>query len=525
MIKEIIHKGEKRLALELEYNNELLNYVKKIPSRKWSKTLRIWHFPDNTESREYLKKYFHKMYNDFISNEIKNHKTENINNNATDKVLLYKTNQRLILILQWNKKNVEFLKTLKYYSYDNIEKRWLITNNEYNFNTITEYFAERIKIEEKLPIIKAAKKIAYNELHIVEHQKGRIKIIFKFNKELVALLRTFPYRTWDEVNGWWTTVNTEEVINELEKFCDQNKIKIKYFSKSQKIVKGRLMKEQIPNYRVCPEKYLDKLRLLRYSKNTLKTYSSNFEEFINYYHNKKIEDISEKEIIEFTRYLVVERGVSESYQNQSINAIKFYYERVLGESRKFYYLDRPKREKNLPVVLTKQEVKAMIDSTNNIKHKCLIMLIYSAGLRVSEAINLKINDIDSGREVINIRKGKGKKDRISLLSKDLLINLREYYKLYQPKEYLFTGKDNAAYSSSSVLKIVKRTAKRANINKHVTTHTLRHSFATHLLEQGTDLRYIQNLLGHASSKTTEIYTHITRKGMENIKNPLDDMGI
>ena len=139
-------------------------------------------------------------------------------------------------------------------------------------------------------------------------------------------------------------------------------------------------------------------------------------------------------------------------------------------------------------------------------------------------LNLKINDIDSGRKIINIRQGKGKKDRISLLSKELLINLREYYKLYQPKEYLFAGSNNTAYSTSSVLKIVKRAAKRAGIKKYVTTHTLRHSFATHLLEQGTDLRYIQNLLGHASSKTTEIYTHITRKGMENIKNPMDDMG-
>ncbi len=196
----------------------------------------------------------------------------------------------------------------------------------------------------------------------------------------------------------------------------------------------------------------------------------------------------------------------------------------MGESKKFYYLDRPKREKTLPEVLTKQEVKLMIDKTENIKHKCLIMLIYSAGLRVSEAINLKVEDIDSERGVIKIIQGKGKKDRISLLSKELLIHLREYYKLYQPSKYLFTGINNGSYSASSVLKIVKNAAKKAKINKHVTTHTLRHSFATHLLEQGTDLRYIQNLLGHASSKTTEIYTHITKKGMENIKNPMDDMG-
>ncbi|MEA1873190.1 MAG: site-specific tyrosine recombinase/integron integrase [Bacteroidota bacterium] len=279
------------------------------------------------------------------------------------------------------------------------------------------------------------------------------------------------------------------------------------------------------NYKKCPKKYIDKLLLLRYSESTIKTYSSNFEEFINYYNTKKINDISEPEIIEFTRYLVVERGVSESYQNQSINAIKFYYEKVLGESRKFYYLDRPKREKNLPEVLTKQEVKLMINATTNLKHKCLIMLMYSAGLRTSEAVNLKIKDIDSDKGMILIKSGKGKKDRYSLLSKKTLLYLREYFVLYQPQEYLFEGAYGGSYSASSVLKVVIRAAKKVRIARHVTPHTLRHSFATHLLEQGTDLRYIQSLLGHESSKTTEIYTHITSKGLDNIDNPLDNMEI
>ncbi len=264
---------------------------------------------------------------------------------------------------------------------------------------------------------------------------------------------------------------------------------------------------------------------MRYSDSTVRTYSSNFEEFINFHHTKKINDISEPEIIEFMRYLVVERKISESYQNTSINAIKFYYEKLLGESRKFYYLERPKREKTLPVVMSKEEVYAMIKLTKNIKHKAILMLIYSAGLRVSEAVNMRLEDIDSKRNIIVIRQGKGKKDRNSLLSEKTLVFLREYYKLYQPKEYLFTGMNGGKYTTSSIQKIVKQAAKRAGIIKNITSHTLRHSFATHLLEQGVNLRYIQTLLGHESSKTTEIYTHVSSMAYGDIKNPFDDIDL
>ncbi len=176
----------------------------------------------------------------------------------------------------------------------------------------------------------------------------------------------------------------------------------------------------------------------------------------------------------------------------------------------------------LPKVLSKSEVKRMIENTENIKHKCILALLYSTGLRRSELLSLRLMDIDSERMVINIKGAKGKKDRISLLSNDMLKMLREYYKKYTPKEYLFEGANGKQYSETSVSKILKNAAKRAGIRKNVTPHMLRHSFDTHLLEQGTDLRYIQELLGHKSSKTTEIYTHISIKAIENIKNPLDD---
>jgi site-specific recombinase XerD len=198
---------------------------------------------------------------------------------------------------------------------------------------------------------------------------------------------------------------------------------------------------------------------------------------------------------------------------------------VLGRPVKTYYVQRPKKEKRLPEVLSEEEVASVLNAVENIKHKAILSLIYSAGLRLGELINLKINDIDSKRMVVNIRQGKGKKDRLSLLSEKVLLLLREYYTVYQPKEWLFEGQFFGQYSATSVQKVFRIAKAKAGIKKPATVHTLRHSFATHLLERGTDLRYIQALLGHKNPKTTEIYTHITKKGMEKIKSPFDNLNI
>ncbi len=178
-------------------------------------------------------------------------------------------------------------------------------------------------------------------------------------------------------------------------------------------------------------------------------------------------------------------------------------------------------DKPLPKVISKEEVKTIIKATNNIKHKCIVSLLYSGGLRRSELLNLRIEDIDSKRMLIKVRMGKGNKDRYTLLSKSILADLRKYYQKWKPELFLFEGPEGGQYAGSSVGKIVSNTAKKAKITKHVTPHMLRHSFATHLLEAGTNLRNIQELLGHHSSQTTEIYTHVSRSSLVSIANPLD----
>ena len=215
--------------------------------------------------------------------------------------------------------------------------------------------------------------------------------------------------------------------------------------------------------------------------------------------------------------------MSSSKQNQYINAIKFYYEKVLGREKQYYKVLRPKKEDKLPDVLSKEEIASMIKSTKNLKHKSLIVLIYSCGLRRSEAINLKLTDIDSKRMLVKIRGGKGRKDRYVQLADGTLEVLRKYFKEHKPIEWLFTGQKGGQYSVESIEKIVKKAAKKAKIQKNVYPHILRHSFATHHLEQGTDLRYIQEWLGHNSSKTTERYTHVSQTDFKKFRNPLDDI--
>jgi len=266
------------------------------------------------------------------------------------------------------------------------------------------------------------------------------------------------------------------------------------------------------------------LRLKNYSSGTISTYNYCFEKFLDHFKSKNISELTKDQITEFL-YIESQKGLSYGYQNQIINAIKFYYEKVLGRKKEFYDIPRAKRPHKLPVVFSEEEIVILLGQVKNLKHKCILYLIYSGGLRISEAVKMKISDIDSTRNIIVIRGGKGKKDRTTLLSQKVLELLRQYYKEYRPKEYLFEGETGGQYSVKSIQNIFNKALESSGIKKNATVHTLRHSFATHLLERGTDLRYIQDLLGHESSKTTEIYTHVTMKAKDKIVSPLDNLNI
>ena len=264
-----------------------------------------------------------------------------------------------------------------------------------------------------------------------------------------------------------------------------------------------------------------KLRYKRYSPNTIRTYISCLEQFNRFIKSEKLQ-INEPVIYQYLMGLVA-KGYSRSSQNQHINAIKFYLEKVLKQKQKSYYIERPLKKRMLPTVLSEQEIQLIFSNIKNLKHKAILSLIYSSGIRIGEALNLTINDLDSDRMLISIRRGKGEKDRMVPMASNVLKLLRVYYKEYKPVNYLFNGNDNSPYSATSVRNVLKRAVYKSYIKKNVTPHTLRHSYATHLLEKGTDLRYIQVILGHSSAKTTEIYTHVSTKNLQAIKSPIEEM--
>ncbi len=272
---------------------------------------------------------------------------------------------------------------------------------------------------------------------------------------------------------------------------------------------------------LVPELYSETLIKMRYSDATLANYVAQFKAFLRFISPKDSETFDEHDIHHYLLYLINEKGVSISTQNQAINSIKFHLEHVKKHDRQTYYVDRPLKERKLPTVMSEEEIAALLAQVKNIKHRCIVLLLYSAGLRMSELLSLRISDIDSQRGVINVLNGKGRKDRITLLSKTAHQQLQAYYGAAQPKTWVFEGQGGEQYSARSVNNIIKDAAKKAGLRKNISAHTLRHSFATHLLERGTDLRYIQNLLGHENSKTTERYTHVTKKGFERLVSPLD----
>lgn len=268
-----------------------------------------------------------------------------------------------------------------------------------------------------------------------------------------------------------------------------------------------------------------KLQIARYSANTIDTYLNATKLFFQHYPKKNPKDISAADIEAYQHELASTRKVSNSYLNQVVNAVRYYYKDVLGDAYRVKFIERPLGERKLPKVLSEQEVAAILKAPTNLKHRCILMLIYSAGLRLGELIALERTDIIPERKQVLIRGGKGGKDRVSLLSERLLKLLDEYLVAYTPRHFLFEGPNGARYSDTSVQQIFKHAKQKAGITAPATVHTLRHSFATHLLENGTDLRYIQTLLGHSSSKTTEIYTHVSTKAIGKIRSPLDNLDL
>lgn len=360
--------------------------------------------------------------------------------------------------------------------------------------------------------------------NIIYKNENRIKLSYDFDSEINNFIRAIPGRQWSKTLRAWHIPDNEISRNRLIETCKRHSVKLINKTDSKGFKKEIKNKEnsEISNALFEFKQYMTEKR---FSPNTIKTYLNSVNKFFEYYPTKRPDEISLNDIRNFNTKYVIINNLSASYQNQLINALKTFYQKIYNKNLDINLLERPVKQKNLPNVLSQQEVKQIITSLKNIKHKTIISLIYSAGLRRSELINLKIKDIDSERKTIKISQSKGNKDRYVGLSEKILLMLRQYYKEYRPENWLFEGAGGKQYSPSSIRSVFERAKKDAGISKKITLHGLRHSYATHLHEKGIDIRAIQELLGHNSIKTTEIYTHISKKRINDIRSPLDDLDI
>ncbi|PNQ72512.1 integrase [Hanstruepera neustonica] len=357
-------------------------------------------------------------------------------------------------------------------------------------------------------------------------QANQILIGFKHDWVLMDVVKHLPNAKWSKTLKSWYIANNPEnlklifsvfkghaIINSSQLF---NTPKTKVGSSKPK---GKRTLTQ--SNRDLLNGFYRFLKGKRYSKSTVDTYSFFVADFIEFHNAKNINTLTIKEVRAFIETVFIKRHYSISSQRQFISAVKQFIIYYPDTQISNLQLTRPKKSKTLPLVLSQNEIIDLIRCTQNLKHRAIIALIYSCGLRISELINLKLTDINIDRKQLAIKNGKGRKDRYVSLAESFIPLLSNYYHTYKPKVYFVEGQSGGKYSAESIRQFLKRCCKAAEIHKPVTPHTLRHSYATHLLENGVDLRYIQELLGHAKPETTMIYTHVSRKDLLQITNPLD----
>jgi integrase/recombinase XerD len=369
-----------------------------------------------------------------------------------------------------------------------------------------------------------------------EHRKMEVVFLqFPRDEVLIKVIRNNYDARWSATRQMWYIPSAQFELHEFMKlmkgkaWIDYSGLKESNHPKEP--VSPEHKKPEKKAFKEAPEHIKDKLTQFRkwmthkrYSESTINTYADAVKQFLMFYFNRDIKSLNNDDMIEYIHEHIVKNGLSFSYQNQLVNGVKLFFREIEKSKIELDKLQRPRREHKLPNVLSKEEVKAILSAPKNQKHSAMLSLIYACGLRRSELLNLKPADIDSNRKLLIIKNAKGRKDRIAPISDKLIELMREYYKQYKPKTWLFEGQNaGEKYSEESLAKVLRSACVIANIQKPVTLHWLRHSYATHLLEGGTDLRYIQELLGHKSSKTTEIYTHVSTKSIQQIKSPFDDL--
>ena len=492
LLSKIEHRGATRIKVQFEKNAHIYSQIKSIKGRRWSQSKKCWHLPYSKQSFENLKNVFGTKNLVFSRDE----------KPTTKNSVPFLPNQEI----STEKKSTESTIRFTTYNLGNEIKKAVIGN--------------KIIIQKK----------DSNSLNV---------FVPRDKKRWQEVLRNINGRIWNIEKVCWEIPNVKQSYWQLKKHIGMKNIQFDfkiekdipedYHPKSNFVSKNKnsISKNKrplTPLQKAALNATEEQLILIRYSFSTIKSYKNNLIDLFIFFGKTAPDKIDSSMVQKFLLYRIKYKKISESTQNQIINAYKFYVEKVLKRPKTVIEVPRPKKSKELPNVLSEQEIIDLFKITKNIKHKFCLLLIYSSGLRLGEVVNLRLRDININRRNIFIRKAKGKKDRYVVLSEIALKYLRVYQKQYAPKYWLFEGQNGGQYSKRSVQNVFNKSKIDSEINPFATVHTLRHSYATHCLENGFNLKMIKEALGHSSIKTTEKYTHLVSKSLLRIKSPLDYLG-
>jgi site-specific recombinase XerD len=344
----------------------------------------------------------------------------------------------------------------------------------------------------------------------IARHKGKdvIFLRFAYEPELNEEVKSLVSAKWSASEKAWYVSDTAQYRK-------------KFGLPPKPLISAEVLSKIHPVNQPALQSYVDALQLKAYSANTIITYRNEFVQLLYALKARPVSELSAAQLRSYFLYCIRALKLSENTLHSRINAVKFYVEQVIHREKFFFDIPRPKKPSILPKVISSTDIKKIFAAATNLKHNTMLKLCYGMGLRVSEIVNLKITDIDSVAMQVFIERAKGKKDRYVNLPESILTQLRDYYKAYRPKIYLFEGQYGGPYTTRSVQAVFKTALSKAGINKRVGVHGLRHSFATHLLENGTDMRFIQDLLGHNDIKTTLRYTHVSQQSLRKVISPLD----
>ncbi len=504
VLKRLYHRGKWRLVFVFAsgYDNGLVSIIKTIKGNKYSNSNRCWYADDDETTLKQILKAFRDEADIDIS--ALTHQPESEEKEPPEQ------EEKI------SGKGPEISS---------------VSQNSEDKDPVTELVPEKRAIESVMD----RSRFGPVEFRLNE-KDGRLSIRFtgRYDQEWIEEIKTFGKCYFDrkrkEVLLPWSALTTDSLSDYFSSMDVEVKVIKSVASEVLKSVR-RELGDTIRGRQLGDKAYegLDLMRKhlegVRYSVRTNESYLALLEFYFKYFNDKDPLDITGKEVSQFVHEFIVTNGYSASYQNQMISAIKTFY-KISGKSRfNIEHFERPRRSRALPKVFSKDEVTRILNATKNNKHKLLLWMIYSCGLRRGEITNIRLTDLDRDRGILHIREGKGKIDRIVPVSGKVWEKIDEYVDGYKPKKYLFEGQTGGGYSSESVYRVFKQALLKAGIKKDVGVHSLRHSYATHLHESGLDIRYIQELLGHKSTRTTEIYTHVSRRNLVAVRSPIEDMDV